>query len=115
MSGITVGSKDIAVGRARSENMFIHTNQEITSIDRQVHGDWYIYLEIWNSCNKVSVDFGQNKNDGISVIPSRTIVSIIPHITSLKSGTEMRRIGFGRNSDDDIPPRKMGYSNSLTA
>ena len=46
-------------------------------------------------------------NDGIHVNTLRTIRSISPHITSLKSGTG---IGFCRNSGDGIPPRNIGSS-----
>ena len=52
----------------------------------------------------MSIEFGHKMNDGISVNPSRTIGSIIPQITNMKSGTG---IGFGRNSGDGIPPRNI--------
>ena len=85
--------------------MVIHTDQASDSIDRQVHGDQYIPFSSWNSCNKTSIDFGQNTNDVIYVNPLRTIGSIIPQINSMKSGTG---IGFGDNSGDGIPPRNIG-------
>ena len=52
-------------------------------------------------------------NDGIRVNPPRTTVSISQHITSLKSGTEMRRIGFGWNSGGSILPRNIWSFNLI--
>ena len=56
----------------------------------------------------MSIDFGWNKNDDIYVNPLRSIRSISPHITSMKSGAEMWRIGFRQNSSDRIPPINIG-------
>ena len=47
-------------------------------------------------------------NNGISVNPSRTIMHISLKITIMKSGTQMRRIGFGWNRGDGIPQRNIG-------
>ena len=36
---ITIRSEELAISRARSDNMLIHTNQASESIDRKGHGD----------------------------------------------------------------------------
>ena len=66
---ISVGSKELAIGGARSENTLIHTNQLSASIDIRVHSDWEIFFKITNSYNKMSIYFGWNTNDGIGVNP----------------------------------------------
>ena len=101
---ITVGSKELAIGKAHSNNTLIHTNQSSAFIDRWVHSDWGISFGIWKSCKKMIIDFRQNTNIGICVNPSIPIGSIIPQIASLKSGTE---IEFGCNIGDGIAPRKI--------
>ena len=53
------------------------------------------------------IDFRRTTNDAISVNSSRTIRSTNPYITSMKSGTEIQRIGFGQNNDDGIWPRNI--------
>ena len=58
----------------------------------------------------MSIYFGWNRNDGIGMNPSRIIRSIISHINSLNSGTEMQRIVFRWDLDDGIPPRNIGVS-----
>ena len=105
---ITMESKDIAKIRASSDNTLIHTNQASASIDRRGHGDRDIYFGICKSFNKIRIDLGRISNDGIGVNAPRTFRIIRPQITSLNSGTETRRIGFGRNSDGNIPPRNIG-------
>ena len=52
----------------------------------------------------MSTDFWLNMNGGICVNLSRSIISVISHITGEKSGTEMQISGFGRNSSDGTPP-----------
>ena len=107
LSAITIGSKDIATSIACSDHTLIHINQTSAFIDRRGYVDWYISFVIRNICNKISIDFGWNTNDGIGVKPLRTIRSIIPQITIMKSGTEMGRIGFRQNNNDSIPPRNI--------
>ena len=51
---ITVGSKELAIGRARLDNILIHYNQSRASIDRRGNGDWYISLGIINSCTEMN-------------------------------------------------------------
>ena len=102
---ITTGSEELALHRVRLGKNIIHTNQSCTSIDRQGHNDWYISFESRNSCNKITINFKWNKNDGIGVNPSKTIGSIIPKITNMKSVTGIRS---GSNSGDGIPPRNTG-------
>ena len=53
----------------------------------------------------MSNNFGQKQNNVICVNPLRTTGSIIPQLTSLKSGTG---IGFGRKSGDGIPSGNNG-------
>ena len=84
---VNIGSKEIAIRRSRLDNSLIYTNQSSASIDRRGHGDLEISFGCRKSCNEMSIDFRRNMNDGIHVNPLRTIGSIIPHITSLKSGT----------------------------
>ena len=72
---ITVGSKELAIGRVCFDDTLINSIQLRTSIGIWIYGDREISLG------------------------------------SMKSGTEMRRIGFGRNSNDGIgvnPPRTTG-------
>ena len=101
LSVITIGSKDLAIGRAHLDDTLIHTNQTIASIDRQGYGDIEIYFGSQKCCNKISIDFGRNTDVSICANPSRTIGSISPQITIMKSGTV---IGFGCNSGDGMPP-----------
>ena len=42
---ITGGSKELAIGRARSDCMLIHSDQGSDSIDRRGHGDCEISLQ----------------------------------------------------------------------
>ena len=75
LSVITLRSKDLAIGRARSDDKLIHYNQASVSNDRRGHGDQYTSL------------------------------------CSLKSGTEMRRIGLRININEGIgvsPPITTG-------
>ena len=104
---ITIGSKELVISRARFDDTLVHTNQVSAYIDRRVHSDCNISFVSWKSCNEMSIDFGRNTNDGIRVNPPITIGSIIPQITSTKSGNERRRIGFGQNIGDYIPPRNI--------
>ena len=87
--------------------MPVHTNQVSTSIDIRGNGDWYISFGSQNNFNEMSIYFRWNMNDGIYVNQSRSIRSISLRINSLKSGTEMRKIGFGMNSGDGTPPRNI--------
>ena len=103
-SVITLGSKEVAIGRARSYNMIVHTNQASTSIDIRVHGDCYISFGIWKSCNGMIIGFWRNTDDVIHVNPSRTIGIISPYITIMKSVTG---IGFSHNGCGVIPPRNL--------
>ena len=96
------------ISRACSYDTLIHTNKLNASIDVQVNCDQVISFGSRKSCNEIIIDFGWNANYGIRVNPSRTIGSIGPHITSLNSGTELRMIGFGRNSNDGIPSINIG-------
>ena len=96
--------------RARSDDTLTDTNQASASIDIRGHSEREISFGIRKSCEKISIDFGRNNNDGIGVNPSRTIGSISPQITSMKSGTERGRIGFRWNIYDGIPPRNTGSS-----
>ena len=106
-SVINLGSKYPAIVRAHSNNTIMHTNQASASIDRQVRGDGGIYFGSQKSCNKISIDFVRNKNDGICANPSRIIRIISPHITVIKSGTGNV---FGRKSGDGIPQITSGDS-----
>ena len=57
----------------------------------------------------MSIDFGQNTNNGIPMNPSRNIGSITPQITSMYIGNIIgRNIDVGRNSGDGIPTRNIG-------
>ena len=105
LSAITIGSKYLAISGSRLEDTLIHTNQASASIDRRGQGDWEIYFRIQKSCNKINIDFRRNTNCGIGVNSPRTTGSIIPYISIMKSGNEMQKIGFGRNSGDGIPPK----------
>ena len=80
-------------------------NKASAFIDRWGHGDCRNSFRSRNICNKMSIHFGWNMNDGISVNPSRTIGIVSPQITVLKSGTG---IGFGYNSSGGILPRNIG-------
>ena len=104
LSATTIGSKELVISIARSYDTLIHTNQVSYSIDIRVHDDWEISFRIQIIYNEMSIDFRRNKNDGICVNPSRTIRSLIPKITIMKSGTG---IGFGQNNSDGIPPRNI--------
>ena len=108
---INLGYKEITGIRDRLNNTLLSTNQESASINRWGHGDWKISFGSWKSCNKMSTNFGRNTNDSIAMNPSRTTRSIIPQTISLKSDTEMQRIGLGWNSNDSIPPRNIGSFN----
>ena len=55
----------------------------------------------------MSFDFGWNMNYGIGVSSLRTIGIIILQITSLKSVTDIQRIGFRRNSGYGTPIRNI--------
>ena len=77
-----IGSKELAVGSMRlGNNIMTEANQSSASIDRWVHGDWYLYLGSQKSGNKMSVDFGRNTDDKIGMEPSRTIRRPHPQIT----------------------------------
>ena len=104
---IPIGSKELEISRVHLDDTLICTNQLIASIERRGHSDWDIYFGIRKICNKINIDLGR-KFFCIRVIPSRTIRSIIPQITSMKSGTV---IEFGKNSSDGIPPRNIGSFN----
>ena len=109
LSAITIGSKELAIIRARSDKTLIHTNQAIASIDRQGHGDQEFPFRTWNICDEMIIYFGRNTNNRITMNPSINIEKITPYITSLDSGT-----GIGNNSDvrrnigDIIPLRNIG-------
>ena len=108
MSSITIGSEELAISSARLDDTLIHTNQVCASIHRSVNGDWGFSFESWNSCYKMSINFGQNTNNGTRMNPSRTIGSISSQIISLESGTGIRQnIGVGSNSGDGIPPKNI--------
>ena len=82
LSARTTGSKYLAIGSARLRDKLIaEANQSSASIDRWVHGDWYLYLGSQKSGNKMSVDFGRNTDDKIGMEPSRTIRRPHPQIT----------------------------------
>ena len=78
-----MGSEELAISRARLEKTLIHTNQARVSIDRRGHGDQDFSFEGQKSCDKNSIDFGRNTNNGIPMNPSITIGIIKPHITSI--------------------------------
>ena len=101
LSAIPKGSKELAISRARLDNTIIHTNQERYSIDRLGHDDREISFGSRKRCNKTSIDFRWNTNDGICMNLPITIGSISSHITRLKSGTEMQIIGFGQYHSSD--------------
>ena len=101
LSDIAIWSKELAISIERLDNTIIHTNQAISSIDRQGNSEWDMSFGSRKSCNKMSIDFGRNMHDDIYVNPPIIIGIIRLHITSLKSGTG---IGFGRNIGDGIPP-----------
>ena len=102
---LTVGSKYLTLGRARSYDNLIQNNQLRTSIDMRLHVYQDISSKDQKICNKMSMYFGRNMNDGILVNPPRTIGSIIPKITSMKGGTG---IEFENNSGNGIPPINIG-------
>ena len=94
--------------RARIEKVDVfgwNRSQASASIDRRVHGDCGVSFKSQKICNKMSMYFGRNMNDGILVNPPRTIGSIIPKITSMKGGTG---IEFENNSGNGIPPINIG-------
>ena len=105
---INIGSEEIMISRARLDEMLINTNQSSTSLHIRGPDDQDFSFRSKKSCDKMSIDFEHNMHNSIRMNPSRTIKSIIVQITSLESGTE---IGFGRNSDDQLPPRKIGRFN----
>ena len=71
LSVITVGYKELAIGRARSDDTLIHSNHASTSIDRQGHGDWYISFDIMKSGTSMQIiGFVRKSDDGI---PPRNI------------------------------------------
>ena len=78
LSVINVGSKELTISGARLDYILIHINQERSSIDRQGHSNWELSYESQKSYDKRSIDFGQNKNNGIHMNPSITIGIIIP-------------------------------------
>ena len=81
-SVITEGSKYFAIVGARLYDTLIQSNQTISTIDRQVNGDWNISLGSLNIWNKMwRIEFGKNSNDGIGVSPPRITGSIIPQVT----------------------------------
>ena len=57
LSVITVGYRELVIGRARLEETLIHTNQPSASIDRRGHSDWEISFGSHKSFNKMSIDF----------------------------------------------------------
>ena len=69
LSAVTIGSKKLAISRARLDNMLINTNQASDSIYRWVNSDLGISFGSFNSGNKISIDFGQNMNYDIRVNP----------------------------------------------
>ena len=55
---LTVGSKYLTLGIARSYENLIHNNKLRTSIDMRLHGYQYISSKDQKICNKMSLDFG---------------------------------------------------------
>ena len=66
---IVIGSEEPAMSRSYSDDKLIHTNQVSDSIDRHGHGKWDFSIGSWKNGKKMSINFGRNKNDGISVNP----------------------------------------------
>ena len=64
------------------DNIDVEANQDIASIYRYLHGDWYFPFGSWKSGNKIIVDFGWNVDDKIVMNPLSTIVIPLPQLTS---------------------------------
>ena len=84
---ITKVSEELAISRACSDEMIIHTNQVSSSIDRWFHVDQKLSFKSWKSCDEMSIDFGQDTNISIPMNPTRTTGSITPQAPSLESVT----------------------------
>ena len=55
----TIGQKELAIGSVLlGDNIDVEANQDIASIYRYLHGDWYFPFGSWKSGNKIIVDFG---------------------------------------------------------
>ena len=105
LSGITIGSEELAISRELSDETLILTNQASASIDRQGNCDKGFSFVSHKSCKKMSIDLRRNTNNGIPMNPSRTVWSITPQISSLESGAELgQNSDAGRNSGGIITP-----------
>ena len=55
----TIVQKELAiVSVLLGDNIDVEANQDIASIYRYLHGDWYFPFGSWKSGNKIIVDFG---------------------------------------------------------
>ena len=82
MSEINIGSNYIAIASTRlGENIIMHDNQSITSIDRQRHNDQNLPFKSQTIGNEMKVDFRRNADDEIRMNPLRTIRIPHPHNT----------------------------------
>ena len=70
---ISVGSKELAIERARLGDTLIHINQTSAFIGIKGHGVREISFVIRKTCNEMSIDLGQIPNYSIGANPSRTI------------------------------------------
>ena len=52
LSAINIGSEELAISRAHSDETLIHANQASASIDRRGHGDQNFSFGIRKSCEK---------------------------------------------------------------
>ena len=82
LSTVTIGSKDIDIGSVLlGDKVIAEANQARSSTDRKGHGYQYFLFGSWKSGNEISVDFGRNANENISMNPSRATRSPCSQIT----------------------------------
>ena len=66
------------------DKIIVEANQESTYIDIWVHGDKDFSFGSRKSGNKISVNFGRNVDDKITMNPLRAIRSPCPNVTRTK-------------------------------
>ena len=82
LSAVTIESKDLVIYSAQlGDKIIVEANQASTSIDRRRNGDWDFLFGSRKSGNEMSVDFGRNVDEKITMNPSKTIRSTRPQVT----------------------------------
>ena len=82
---VHIRSKYLVVGSAQlGDNLITESDQESTSIDIWLHGEWDFLFGSMKSGNKMSVYIGQKMDDKIAKSPSRAIWILFPQVTSTK-------------------------------